>query len=615
VRLGAYEVLGELARGGSGRVYRVLAPDGKIVALKLLVNTAKDVSFARFAREQKLLDRLGEAEGFVPLLDCGEAREGPFFTMPLLKGGTLRQRLAKGALQIEEVVQLARALATSIGWAHSRGIVHRDLKPENILFNARGRPLIADLGIAKYLGTNPIPGGSTSLTKQGAFLGTTGYMAPEQMISSKEVDARADVFALAVVIYECLAGRSPFEGETPAETLARTLEARHTPIEKVRIDTPKSLSHPIGIALTADATYRYKDGFTFAASLGAQLPQMMYLKPTEKERPRETTVVRAAPSRLPLRALWLLALLVPPVAAILGVGARLGNRASDAAPPTPPPLPKIVAPAPKGWFGEALPPNVRLGSDRPIYLYDTTRGLELEFVYVPPGDFLMGAINGGPDEKPLHTHSIPRGYYIARTEVTWDQYRAFCWATRRSEPTAPSWPITGSHPVVNVSWFDAVAFCEWAGLSLPGEAEWEKAARGGGVDTRQWPWGDEWVPGSANVADLSFPDHAKLDVFEPIDDGFPYTSPVASFPMATSPYGALDMAGNVFQWCAEWFDSTIYTDYSNGRTDPPSTGKDRVARGGCYSESRFLATTSQRRPFNPEVGDTRVGFRPCLRTK
>jgi len=277
-----------------------------------------------------------------------------------------------------------------------------------------------------------------------------------------------------------------------------------------------------------------------------------------------------------------------------------------------PPSPK-AAPPPKGWFDEVLPPHVRLGSERPVYIYDTTKGLELELVYVPPGDFWMGAINGGPVEKPIHTHPMPYGYYMARTVVTWDQYRVFCHATNRAEPATPSWPITGSHPVLNVSWFDAVAFCDWAGLALPSEAEWEKAARGG-EDMRHWPWGDRWIPGAANALDVSCP-LTTGDPKEPTDDGFPYTAPVMSFPLDVSPYGAYDMVGNAYQWCADWFDPTIYLEYSNGRSDPPSEGPGRCLRGGSWQHSRYACTVTLRMQAFPNGYNDWISFRPCLRTK
>src|SRR3990167_5738470 len=131
-----------------------------------------------------------------------------------------------------------------------------------------------------------------------------------------------------------------------------------------------------------------------------------------------------------------------------------------------------------GWFGEGMPRGMRRGPEKPVYVWDTGKGIEVEMVYVPPGDFTMGSDDRDNDEKPRHTHTMPKGYWIGRYETTWKEYLAFCRATRWPEPPAPSWKVRHNDPVVNVSWEDAKAFCDWAGLRLPSEAEWEKAIQG-----------------------------------------------------------------------------------------------------------------------------------------
>src|SRR5579871_6558583 len=124
MKLGPYEVLREIGRGGAGVVHAAKAPDGSEVAVKVLVR--RDAAArARYERERRLLASLGEADGFVPLLDAGEAPQGPFLVMPLVRGGTLRDRLARGPLPVEEARVLGRTLARALGRAHERGIVHR----------------------------------------------------------------------------------------------------------------------------------------------------------------------------------------------------------------------------------------------------------------------------------------------------------------------------------------------------------------------------------------------------------------------------------------------------------------------------------------------------------
>jgi formylglycine-generating enzyme required for sulfatase activity len=202
-------------------------------------------------------------------------------------------------------------------------------------------------------------------------------------------------------------------------------------------------------------------------------------------------------------------------------------------------------------------------------------------------------------------------FYIGRTETTWSQYRAFCLATGHPARQPPSRPPRDSdlYPVFDVTWDDCVAFCTWVGLSLPTEAEWEKAARGEGVDARKWPWGNAWSSRCANFADRSctWPS-AEPDMSE--DDGAPYTAPVGSYPRGASPYGALDMAGNVWEFCADWYDETAYARYAQGDFRPATAGTLHVVRGGGFASSRYECTCTARRARNS--GED-VGFRPLKR--
>src|SRR4051812_27522233 len=136
--IAGYEILDELGRGGMGVVLKARRADGSLVAIKIL-HRATATAVARFDREGRLQATLGEAEGFVPLLDRGETKDGPYLIMPFLAGGTLRDRLRRGPLGIEETLALGRTLASALGRVHARGILHRDVKPENVLFTSDGR--------------------------------------------------------------------------------------------------------------------------------------------------------------------------------------------------------------------------------------------------------------------------------------------------------------------------------------------------------------------------------------------------------------------------------------------------------------------------------------------
>jgi formylglycine-generating enzyme required for sulfatase activity len=209
----------------------------------------------------------------------------------------------------------------------------------------------------------------------------------------------------------------------------------------------------------------------------------------------------------------------------------------------------------------------------------------------------MGSDRGEADEKPARKVTLG-GYWMYKTEVTVAQYRKYCEATGASMPDAPGWGWKDAHPIVNVSWDDAAAYCKWAGVTLPTEAQWENAARG--TDGREYPWGNAW-DASKCVNSVS-PGSARS------------TAPVGSIPSAASLYGCLDMAGNAFEWCADWYAGSAYI--TAGDLDPtgPTQGVSRVLRGGSWSDvspDNFrCACRNSRRPgrhFND------YGFR-CART-
>jgi formylglycine-generating enzyme required for sulfatase activity/serine/threonine protein kinase len=614
VRIGPYEVTGELGRGGAGAVYRVRTPDGRDAALKLL-HRFDAVAFAAFERERRLLGSLGEEEGFVGLLDAGVSAEGPYLVMPLVPGGTLRERLQKRPLAVEETLALGVALATALGKAHERGIVHRDVKPENVLFSAWGRPLLADLGLAKHFDRG-LPGASqsASLTRDGALKGTAGYMAPEQLEDASSVGPPCDVFALGAVLYECLAGRPAFPGESALEVFAQVQAGAIDPIRRPGV--PRWLEQTIRGALARSPEARFADGASFARAL------------------RQRTSPRRSPVPLVVG--------VTVGAAALALFLIVGRPASPAAPPpvtAPPPNAAPATPAPSG-----LPPGLRASgravsaadsNEVPLLLFRLPDGSEIEMVSVPAGDFLMGTdeVDSNANERPRHVHAVERAYWIGRNDVSWGQYLAFCKATSREGPSKPvwwdelgvEWP---HHPVVNVSWSEARAYCDWAKLDLPTEAEWEKAARG--TDGRKYPWGNAWDPVSrCNFADASCPlDRIDMgggekasEYFAKMNwvwdhehsDGYPYTSPAGSFPHGASPVGALDMAGNVWNWCEDRDDPNAYARYARGDRAPPAEGSVRVIRGGCFTSAGWHCRSTYRGRGGQEDRTPYLGFRVSLR--
>ncbi len=267
-RIGPYEVVAEVGRGGMGTVFRARSPGGagEHVALKVLRQQTPEAR-ARFEREVRLLGALGEAEGFVPLLATGEDASGPWLTMPFVSGGTLRARLESGLLAVSETIALGRALARAVAHAHARGIVHRDLKPENILFTATGKPLVADLGLAKHF-LDDAPGGrSVSLSCSLEFRGSAAYCAPEQLVDAKNVGPAADVYALGAVLHECLSGRPPYEGQSFLDLVGRIQTGHRPSLRSLRRDAPAWLVATIERALRTEPAKRFADASELARAL------------------------------------------------------------------------------------------------------------------------------------------------------------------------------------------------------------------------------------------------------------------------------------------------------------------------------------------------------------
>jgi tetratricopeptide (TPR) repeat protein len=272
MRVGAYELLEEIGRGGAGTVSKARSPDGRIVALKLLHRLASDGARARFAREQRLLAAFGEAEGFVPLLDTGDSEKGPFIVMPFLGGGTLRRRLGR-PWSPGDAVRLGTALADALAAAHAKGVVHRDLKPENVLYTTEGRPLLSDLGLAKHFRLD-VTGASESIqvSQGGEPRGTIGYMPAEQFRDAMSAGPPADVFALGAMLYECLAGRQPFGAKTPLEIVAQIELGEFDPLLGVQPRVPYWLAQVVERSIARKPEDRFANGFELGAALRAGGP-------------------------------------------------------------------------------------------------------------------------------------------------------------------------------------------------------------------------------------------------------------------------------------------------------------------------------------------------------
>ena len=196
---------------------------------------------------------------------------------------------------------------------------------------------------------------------------------------------------------------------------------------------------------------------------------------------------------------------------------------------------------------------------------------DMTWIGIPAGSFDMGCVPGDadcrPNEQPLHPITITRPFELMDTEITVGQFRAYSEAIGTYLPRQPRWNSSDAHPVVNVTWEEVAAFCEWVGGRLPTEAEWEYAARGGRAG-RIYPWGDTLTPGMANAS----PDDEA--------DRWTHTAPVRSFP--PNDFGLYDVIGNVFEWVSDWYYGSYYA--RSPVEDPTGTpeGEYRVMRGGSW---------------------------------
>jgi sulfatase modifying factor 1 len=261
-----------------------------------------------------------------------------------------------------------------------------------------------------------------------------------------------------------------------------------------------------------------------------------------------------------------------------------------------------------------------------------------ETVEINSGEFMMGSdpdeldqiwrrlnwkiewIQHTKNEQPAHRVRID-GFRMYRHNITVARYRQYCDKTGRSMPAAPRWGWNDNHPIVNVSWEDAKAYCSWAGGRLPSEAEWEYAARGGktGIGGRArtvFAWGDEYPKSRvANLAEQSFKKSSyynpNFHLFADYDDGYPHTSPVGEFP--PNGYGLHDMAGNVLQWCEDWFDSEYYRRSPSANPTGPASGQRRVLRGGAFDLPPEMARIARRLSNLPDIHHDEKGFRCILK--
>lgn len=637
-QFGPYQIVAPLGKGGMATVYKAYQPGmGRHVAFKVLPRYfAHDRQLAgRFQQEAKVLASLQHPH-ILPIFDFGEADDCTYIVMPLIKNGTLADWLQGQPLPLPEISRIITQVADALDYAHGLGLIHRDVKPSNILMDERGNCLLSDFGIVKLME------GSAQFTTTSSTVGTPKYMSPEQGLG-EPLDRRSDVYALGVILYEMNTGRAPFDADTPMAMMYKHVNSSLPTPRLYNPDLPVAVEEVIQKALAKNPDDRYATTVELARALRAAMPEAasngglgnearaMEFSPTVALRPKNGLSKSASPQPrrpwpkatlaqgfvvgglvigLGLVSWWIMALQnngaaqsptpTTPATRVQVAASTNAASASATAPPTLAPTSLAATPQPTRTLRPSPTASPTWGVGTVIT--STIDGVAL--VYVPAGEFLMGStveqdISAVADEKPQHRVSV-NAFWLDRTEVTNAAYTQCVMAGDCPPPPQLSSATRSiyytdtqfaDYPVIYVSWYDARAYCKWAGRRLPTEAEWEKASRG--IEGQLYPWGN--APPDASL--LNF------------DRGVGDTIKAGRYRDGASPYGALDMAGNVWEWVADTYRSDYYMNSPTANPTGPDAGSLKVFRGGAWDEPGWFVRAATRASGNPHNSFPDVGFR------
>lgn len=671
--LGSYRVIELLGAGGMGLVFR--AEDVQLqrpVALKVMRPELARHAAAkeRFLREARATAAL-EHDHIVTVYQVGEDRGVAFLAMQLLKGLSLQDQLdvmASGAsppLTLGRVLRMAREIAAGLSVAHQRGLIHRDIKPSNIWLDevVDGRVKLLDFGLALAAEDE------SQLTRFGTIIGSPAYMAPEQARHAA-VDARTDLFSLGCVLYRLVTGRLPWIGKDALGTLVAIATEEPIPPSAANPLLPA----PVGTLVAHLLARRPEERPESAASVAARIEQIEHelapealslelpgsatagsapsVRPAGESPGRAAGTAQRPPGR---RRRWgmigacgALPLLV--LAAVIYVHTDSGVLEIDTAGDE---VRVIVEQdgkrvqvvdaegdthltLPAGDYKLRLEPArtgiklsndqvqirrgsqalVRVDPEQDHRIVDTSKlaseyrnSIGMRLMLIPAGEFVMGSplaeVGRVADEQP-HRVVITRPFYMGACDVTIGQFQQFVESTSYVADGGNDWKsapstLSDDFPVGNVSWNDAVAFCDWLSKKessryrLPTEAEWEYACRAGTKTTRFC--GDDLRV----VPQYAWCHEDSQNVVHPVGR------------LKPNPWGLYDMLGNVWQWTTDFYSADYYLTSPVEDPPGPSTGTNRVMRGGTFAIAAKELRAAWRHGFHDASWHRRhVGFRVVL---
>jgi len=644
-----YAVEAVVGEGGFAVVYRATHLLWKrTVAIKVfsvldsVPAEMRDKLLDDFLREGALLAQLSEqTTAIVQARDVGmlTTHSGltvPYMVLEWLEGETLESLLQREREQgapprsMREAVALLTPVADALAVAHGRGIVHRDVKPANIFLvgpvGAAGATLkLLDFGIAKVVQDAQKMAGSFAKTSGVVTSFTPAYGAPEQF--SRTYGATGpwtDVFALALILGEMTSGRAPIDGDDMGQLAFASMNEQVRPSPRtLGANVSDAVESVLLHALAVKVVERSQTAREFWTQLTAALAvadsslhpsrpahvevasAATMLAPeairTDLAMPRSLAPTNPGAQPKPMALFWVGGAAVIGAAAIIGVLALKGKAKGDG---TSTPMPSSTSTTVGGSTrSDAAGIVSGAGMD--------SGACPSGMVAVPGGQFFLGSDDGEAAEKPAHA-VVLAPYCIDRFEVSVEKYEACSkdGGCKRASSTN-EWdgisakdhdvydPLCnirqpadrGQHPVNCVSWEKSAIFCQATGKRLPTEAEWEFAARGS--DGRKYPWGDDAPTGGhVNACGLECVDWGKAHgvsfvAMYAMNDHFPNTSPVGTFPAGASRFGVEDVVGNVWEWVDDWYGPYKAGKIGQPEHDPkgPADGKQKVIRGGAWNSS------------------------------
>jgi len=600
-QVGDYIITKSLGKGGFGTVWAAKGGDDNLVAIKILnpqvLENEKVVR--KFFHEAMILAKL-DHPNICKLMEFFPDGNNYCIVMEYIKGNELKKILQQQKrFPFELAFKIAKQSLEGFQYAHESGILHRDIKPANIMVDKHGNSKIMDFGIAKM---------STAASHDtAASMLSIFYVPPERLDKSREVDAKSDIYSLGLVFYEMFAGRRPFSATETAQIMFCHLNEIPEPPSKYATDLPPAVSQAISKSLEKDPDDRFADFREFSEAMGAidgDIDDATYTVDLDKGSiadsvgvlpSRAVEVVEKKKKPMTLIASVFIALI------IAGAGAAyfMKSKPKDIGPPPPPP--------PVESKYEFLQKNAKEFDE-----FKAIPGDGSTMIFIPEGEFTMGSDKYAA-EKPVQTIYLDK-YYIDKYLVTNDQFQKFVDETgyetdadkegagmvrigrRWKKVEGTNWkipdgltPIEGreDHPVSQVSFNDALAYCQWAQKDLPTEAQWEKAARG--PDAWEYPW-----------------DKEPNDTLANFDNMVGSTTPVNEYEKGQSFFGLHDMAGNVYQWCKDWYGSG---DRQSQNPAGPESGTEHVIKGGSYIEGMESLRSANRDRYEPNYSSFLFGFR------